>query len=485
MMRFGIGVISIGICVSIGMYMVAESVYGATNTITGYAQEQPEIQFRPPQLFDIDVSLERAVINSIADLVAKVHLSSYGYVPTPVEITTVVRDYNGEIVFQTQGETIVETENIYTQLFPEIALPAGTYTIHITTQYHMDMALRNVASVPVQDSFEVPFTIVSTDIKQPIKASPFWEGVKYFFREMLWDFAESQVAGVAMVHMRLNDLVDRISEYIIAPKKNLRTFANLSSVRSLAHGTLSAQAKQDFVFDARSVMEMFSQYAHIGFVDMQGRVVADIERGKRGEIRTVSKDSTTYDDVYKDMIANIQSHDVGQVFLLDSTTTAHDTHSKTWRDKEVFYYGMVVADDDGNKSGVVFMGIYTKPIMTYIRRFKRNGEFAVLIDNSGKYIFGVNDVGQQASNAERNFLSDYPFIHKDDLRFTDKKEIETEDAVFLFEKIWISQEQDNALILVVVTTKGLYTQMSIIQIGIFFLLTIIGGFIIRALWQMR
>lgn len=103
----------------------------------------------PLQLFDIKADLERSILQTLNELVARVTFENFGKIPTPVDIEFLVTDSNQRIVDSLSGNTIVETEAVFTQRFDKLILPAGDYMIHVSTRYNAN----------IEDHFDLPFSV--------------------------------------------------------------------------------------------------------------------------------------------------------------------------------------------------------------------------------------------------------------------------------------------------------------------------------------
>ena len=121
----------------------------------------------PSQLFDIALEIDDTTIDDIKELVARVIFESFGTEATPVDMTFVVVNEEGEEKYQVLADIIVETEAVFTQTFEsvEIDFPDGKYTLVLTTLY----------SEFVEDEFRADFWI---GIKPPFWQSIwFWVGI--------------------------------------------------------------------------------------------------------------------------------------------------------------------------------------------------------------------------------------------------------------------------------------------------------------------
>jgi hypothetical protein len=117
----------------------------ATPTPTSIATSTPgptatSTPTSPEQLFDIRVTLDRALLEKSADLTVRIRFESFGTVPTPVDLTFIVFDESGQEVYQAQDSIIVETEANYVKRFPNLNLSAGDYVMVVRTLYNVDVS---------------------------------------------------------------------------------------------------------------------------------------------------------------------------------------------------------------------------------------------------------------------------------------------------------------------------------------------------------
>lgn len=121
----------------------------------------------PSQLFDIAFEIDNSTIEEIRELVAIVIFDSFGTETTPVNMTFVIENEEGEEVYRALADIVVETEAVHRQTFEdvEIDFPGGKYTLVLTTLYGEN----------VEDEFRVDFWI---SVKPPIWQSAwYWVGV--------------------------------------------------------------------------------------------------------------------------------------------------------------------------------------------------------------------------------------------------------------------------------------------------------------------
>ena len=117
------------------------------NSITGVFAT-PE---KPKQLFDITFNLEDRFLLDSSELVTVTTFESFGSEPTPVNLTYIVMDSEGEIVYTESDSIVVETENFIRKDFEGLNLDFGEYRIFLETLY----------SDGVQDFFEREFEVKS------------------------------------------------------------------------------------------------------------------------------------------------------------------------------------------------------------------------------------------------------------------------------------------------------------------------------------
>lgn len=132
------------------------------------APEEIETSLLPTQLFDINLEIERAEISDAKDLVARMIFTSFGRVPTPVDLTFDILNDKGEKIYSKTDKITVETQAVLTERFKDIEkdLGPGKYTLVVTTLYNKD----------VKDEFKQDFEIVPPEKikKQFWKSLWFW-----------------------------------------------------------------------------------------------------------------------------------------------------------------------------------------------------------------------------------------------------------------------------------------------------------------------
>ena len=107
---------------------------------------------KPIQLFDISLELDQSSVSKIEDLDARVIFSSFGTVPTPVQMTFKIVNSEGQTMYSEVASAVVETEMVYNKKFNDLNLPSGKYTLQLTTLYNQN----------VEDSFSQPFNITTS-----------------------------------------------------------------------------------------------------------------------------------------------------------------------------------------------------------------------------------------------------------------------------------------------------------------------------------
>jgi len=112
------------------------------------------------QLFDISLTLENALLDKASSLVAQTHFTSFGTVPTLVDLVYRIEDSSGKEVYTDSEEVTVETENIVTKKFKNLNLSDGKYTLILTTTYGDN----------VQDEFRQDFEVRESVSDSEVKA---------------------------------------------------------------------------------------------------------------------------------------------------------------------------------------------------------------------------------------------------------------------------------------------------------------------------
>lgn len=165
----------------------------------------------PAQLFDINLEIESTKIADAKDLIARLLFTSFGRVPTPVDITFAIVNKEGETVYSKKDTITVQTQAVLTERFSDIdvLIPSGQYTLLVTTLYNTN----------VRDEFRQDFEVTGEVI-----VVPFWKS--------LWFWV---VGGLLLIFM-----------FIIAIKKMVDDEKNPSVGKSSAlPSILSARRMKD------------------------------------------------------------------------------------------------------------------------------------------------------------------------------------------------------------------------------------------------
>lgn len=103
------------------------------------------------QLFDITFNVDSQCLMDSRKLASTTTFTSFGTVDTPVNMTFIVLDSQGEERYNTTGKTVIQTEGVFHQEFAKLSLPRGKYTLVMNTLYNVD----------VKDTFQQPFEVSS------------------------------------------------------------------------------------------------------------------------------------------------------------------------------------------------------------------------------------------------------------------------------------------------------------------------------------
>jgi len=87
------------------------------------------------KLFDIVLSLQNALLGRSRDLISRLEFTSFGNVPTMVNLVYRIIDADNHEVYNETDEVIVETEQVVTRNFGNLNLADGKYTLIVTTVY--------------------------------------------------------------------------------------------------------------------------------------------------------------------------------------------------------------------------------------------------------------------------------------------------------------------------------------------------------------
>ena len=115
----------------------------------------------PSQLFDIRLDLDSIAIKTSNELNSLITFTSFGTVPTFVDLTYSILDSSGNEVYSEKGNVTVTTEQIVRKNFENLNLLNGKYTLILTTVYGDN----------VKDEFKQYFSVGETGIFQSPKSS--------------------------------------------------------------------------------------------------------------------------------------------------------------------------------------------------------------------------------------------------------------------------------------------------------------------------
>jgi hypothetical protein len=87
------------------------------------------------KLFDITSNIESAVVYKSSDLITRTQFTSFGNVPTLVNMVYRIKDASGKEVFTEKDEVTVETEQLVTKDFNNLKIKSGKYTLVLATTY--------------------------------------------------------------------------------------------------------------------------------------------------------------------------------------------------------------------------------------------------------------------------------------------------------------------------------------------------------------
>lgn len=148
--------------------------------ITGVLKEEEKL---PEQLFDISFDIDDSRILDISDLVARLTFESFGTVPTFVNITYIILDERGEMVYLEQDSVVVETEEVLSKEFDGFDLDYGVYRIFVRTLYNEG----------VEDEFWKEFEIKKSLVKSLLQLFD----IRFDLDDNLVDGTEDLVARVS------------------------------------------------------------------------------------------------------------------------------------------------------------------------------------------------------------------------------------------------------------------------------------------------
>lgn len=103
---------------------------------SSFTKQQKEISAAlVPDLFDITLNLDSAILNKSGDLVSRTEFVSFGTRPTLVSLEYSIQNAAGKEVYHENDQVIVETEKIISKQFTNLNIKGGKYALVLTTTY--------------------------------------------------------------------------------------------------------------------------------------------------------------------------------------------------------------------------------------------------------------------------------------------------------------------------------------------------------------
>lgn len=134
---FGIGIFSYAFFDSYGKLATKHinKTKALEKEIALHTTSDSAINYSPVYLFDIKLEMDNIKITQTDTLSARVVLTNFGTVHTPVAMNFTIIDTYGERAGQEAVVIIVQTEKIYIKEFKSLKLRPGNYTLILETIY--------------------------------------------------------------------------------------------------------------------------------------------------------------------------------------------------------------------------------------------------------------------------------------------------------------------------------------------------------------
>ena len=144
---------------SLGVFVSTMPLFGKSSNVIDQSmlsvnQTLKTVSDGVSRLFDIKMDLENAQLLKSEDLRATIAFTSFGKVPTPVNMVFKVFDKDDDAVYAESQSLTVETENVLVKEFPKLNIPSGKYTLVLSTNYNGN----------VNDDFKQSFEVKDTGL---------------------------------------------------------------------------------------------------------------------------------------------------------------------------------------------------------------------------------------------------------------------------------------------------------------------------------
>jgi len=273
----------------------------------------------------------------------------------------------------------------------------------------------------------------------------------------------NNLASVEMVGRRSDALVFDLTHVLQVARDDIRAYAQSPEVRAFS-------ATNDKAYDAlqnatRRLLEKRPVYQSIRYIDEYGYEKINIISDGNGTIRALPQSalrdvSNTYYFKGAQALSAGQIYasnlDMGVDFTQLLTSATGTTPQNVTPTVPTLRFIAPVFNNAGDRKGFVAVNIFAEYFLREVRRFEREGEFAILLDHTGKYIAHPHRDKERYVRQDVTFFDDYHEMqpYEDEILHKKSGYIITPTYVVYFYRIDTTQwQKDNYGVLVVLSRR--------------------------------
>ena len=249
--------------------------------------------------------------------------------------------------------------------------------------------------------------------------------------------------AVDIIDQRMNSL---LSEVNIFPQYVGDDLIFLSRLSSLKKVISSKESNKNIISDLENDFVAFIKqstiYYQLGYIDKEGKEIVRVEF--KESIYKILSQGDLENKKEEDYFSETINFDEGEIFVSQIILNIEDGEIENRGTKEnPIYFPIILSatpvfNDNGEKTGVLFLSLEADYFLGDIRNFQRPGEDVFLINEKGYYLAHPDRKKEFAFLVGRDdsIYNDFPEISKEIIFDYNKRRFETDNLIFSFRYIY-------------------------------------------------
>lgn len=251
--------------------------------------------------------------------------------------------------------------------------------------------------------------------------------------------------AIDMIDQRLSSLYVEVENFPRSTVNDVLFLTKLSSLEAFVNSVGDVSRNKTVKMlekDMLSFLEENTAYYQIRYINEKGQEMAKVEfDGEERRIVLPEDFQSKEDRYYFTETMRLQKEEVFISSLdLNIKHGEIENRGSEWKPEyvPVIRYTTPVFDEQDNRKGIIISSIYANYFLEDIKKFQREDETVLLINGDGYYLSHPDENKEFAFMFDRddNFYKDYPEISQKVLSDFNKRNIETEDSIFSFRRIF-------------------------------------------------